>query len=245
MILPLLNIWRVLSLYVRQQRNYIHVVLLNSLILPGVIAYLGSRMVNSREGLIQWLSASIALALGIGPMTQVGYCAMIDRFANRLPLLRNSPVPKYAYVEAMILLALVQCVVVIVLACGLFAVLGVGRLTTAGVMAGVLAAVGAGFSLGGFSVALAFRARDMDTGKALISMASYGLVLLSPVFYSLNELPRLARPLAFLIPFTFIEPMTRAAIEGQSAPVWTIEGCLVLAIALNIISYRCVPWCEE
>jgi ABC-type polysaccharide/polyol phosphate export permease len=242
---PIVYIGQVLALFVRQQRNFYQVILLDTFVLPSCLAYLGARMIDSPNGLRTWLSASIALALGLGPVSQVGFSTYYDRFSKRILLLRLMPVPKYSYVVSYLLYATVQCILIVVVSITTFWALGYGRFTLPGLASGLTAAFCAGASLGGLGMMLTFRAANMDSARAQISIAAGGLALVSPVFYSVDALPTIVQPLAWLSPFTSIAILIRASIEGSGAPMSAVGGSLVLTIVFVAISYFAIPWHED
>lgn len=233
------------NLFGAQERGKFQGLLFNGFALPALMAYLGERTITGVESLRAWLAGSIVLALGMNGIAQAGYTALVDRFANRLALLRSAPVPKEAYYAALVVVAILESLIIVVAGLVLFGAAGVATLTVAGSAAGVLGAVAAGAALAGIGAAIAFRVRDFDTGNAAISIAALGLALVSPVLYSVDALPAPLRLVAWLSPFTYLTPLLHAALAGAPPPAWAVAGCLIQSIVVNVACLRWLPWTAE
>jgi ABC-2 type transport system permease protein len=217
--------------------------LFNSFVMPAFVAYMGFMLAgDSLERRRWWMAGAITLGLGMGGLAQVGFAILTDRFLGRLDLLRSSPVSKAAYYAAQVGLGVAQGVVLVLGALALLAALGMAAPGVWGVLAALLAAVLAGSAIGGLGAAMAFAARDFDGGNTAVAIAAIGLAVASPVFYEIEALPSLLRPLAWLSPFTHIAPLLRAVIAGAPLPGASLAATVGLALVLNVLSYRLARW---
>lgn len=240
---PAAEVGHLLHLYWVQERRTLQFMIVNSFLVPGTIAYLGWMLVpDDPVALRHWMAGSIAFGLGMGGLAQVGFGILNDRFLGRLDLIRTSPISKRGYYAAQITLAVGVALLLISVSLLLLALLGVARLTPAGVTSALLTAVCAGTSIGGLGAVIAFRARDFDLGNTLVAISALGLAAGSPVFYDIDALPRLLHPLAWASPFTHIAPLLRATLAGAEVPIAPLAATLLLAVVLNAASYRYSRW---
>jgi ABC-type polysaccharide/polyol phosphate export permease len=232
-----------LRLYWAQERSMIGFLFFNAFAMPAFVAYMGFMLAGgSLAEQRWWMAGSVTLGLGMGGLAQVGFAVVNDRFLGRLDLLRCSPVSKRAYYAAQISLAVLESLVLVLVALALLALLGIAQPGPGGVLAGVIAALCAGSAIGGLGAVLGFGAPSFESGNTAVAIAAIGLAVASPVFYEPAALPWLARPIAWLSPFTHIAPLLRAAIAGAPIPLAPLAATLALALALNVASYRLARW---
>jgi ABC-type polysaccharide/polyol phosphate export permease len=239
-----LRLWAALvRLYWAQERSAIQFMLFNSFVMPGFVAYMGLMLAgDSLDDRRWWMAGSITIGLGMGGLAQVGFAVLTDRFLGRLDLIRSAPVPKLAYYAAQVSLTVVQNVALVLGALAALWALGLATPGASGVAVALVAGVVAGSAIGGLGAALAFAARDFDGGNTAVAIAAIGLAVASPVFYELEALPRLLQPLAWLSPFTHVAPLLRAVLAGAPIPATSFAATLVLALGLNVLSYRLARW---
>ncbi len=235
----------VLRLLWAQERSAFQFLLFNAFAMPAFVAYLGLMLAGgSLAEQRWWMAGSVTLGLGMGGLAQVGFAVLTDRFLGRLELLRSSPVSKRAYYTAHVSLAVLESVVLVLVALALLTALGIAAPGPGGVAAALLAALCAGSAIGGLGAALAFSARDFDAGNTAVAIAALGFAVASPVFYEITALPWALRPVAWLSPFTHIAPLLRAVIAGAPIPGGALAATLGLALVLNAVSYRLARWPE-
>jgi ABC-type polysaccharide/polyol phosphate export permease len=235
----------VLRLLWAQERSAFQFLLFNAFAMPVFVAYLGLMLAGgSLDQQRWWMAGSITLGLGMGGLAQVGFAVLTDRFLGRLALLRSSPISKQAYYTAHVSLAVAESLVLVLVALALLTALGIAEPGPAGVAAGALAAVCAGSAIGGLGAALAFGARDFDSGNTAVAICALGFAVASPVFYEISALPWALRPVAWLSPFTHIAPLLRAVIAGAPIPGGALAATLGIALLLNAVSYRWARWQE-
>ena len=240
---PLVEAAHLLRLYWVQERRNFQFLLVNSFIVPATIAYLGWMLVPDHpDALRWWMAGSVTFGLGMGGLAQVGFGILNDRFLGRLDLLRSAPVSKRGYYAAQISVAVGESLALVVLALGLFALLGVAVPTWAGITTALVSAVCAGAAIGGLGAAIAFRARDFDAGNTLVAIAALGLAAASPVFYEISALPAVLQPIAWCSPFTHVAALLRAALAGAAIPLGSLAALLLLAAGIHVASYRLARW---
>jgi len=234
----------VLRLLWCQERSEIHYLVVNAVVLPAALTYIGFRLSDDPATRRAWIAGAVTLGIGLSAIANVAIPMLIDRFGGRLDLLRSLPLPKEAYLLAYLSLACLHSVAVVG---ALLLLLGaVGMLpSAAGLLSGVLpAAVACTLAWSAIGFALAMRAPDLDRGSALTLALGLGLGFLSPVFYAVSDLPAIVRPLAWLSPFTHFADALRAALSGAPVPTssWAVSS--LLAVVLVGSSLRLVRWHE-
>jgi len=233
----------VLRLYWREERAQRHMGLLNAIAMPAALAYLGVMVFPEQPELLRsWLAGCVAFGLGMGGLVQVGAAMLSDRFLGRLALLRTAPVSKASYYGAHLAMASLQAIVLLVAAMVAVQRLGLTAVGAREVAAGAIVALCAASAIGGLAAVLALSVADFDQGNVVITIAAVGLALASPVFYQLSDLPLLLQPVALLSPFTHVAPLVRALVDGRPLPPGALAGTVALAVAVNAVSYRLVPW---
>jgi len=235
----------VLRLYWACERSNIQFLAFNAFLMPATVAYMGM-MIAGAEVAEQrfWMAGAVTLGLGMGGLAQVGFAVLNDRFLGRLDLVRSSPVSKAAYYAAQVSLAVLESVMLVVVALGLLRALGIAHPGAGGVAAGLLAAVCAGSAIGGLGAVMAFRAPDFDAGNTVVGIAAIGLAVASPVFYDIDALPAVLHPVAWLSPFTHVAPLLRAVLAGEALPAGPLAATVAVAAAYNALSYRFARWQE-
>ena len=235
------QVFSVLRLFFARERANLQPLAFNGVILPVVLSYLGSRLAISPAQFRLWLGGCVTLALGLNAVNQIGFYVLCDRFQHGLALLNTTLVTKPVYYVALLIMAIIESALLISTSMALFALIGIS-LHFSSLALGAVAAVCGSAMLSGIGILVALKVPDFDTGSSTIGGLALGLALVSPLFYSVNSLPTAFRVLVFLSPFTFVAPLVRAVVDGGSAPAWAIAGSIAIAIGLNAVCFRAVPW---
>ena len=212
----------------------------NSLVVPALCGYFLSRLVPGEEW--SWPArpaGALALALG-GPVAQLGYECVRDRFAGRSALLEGTGAQSTAaYVAARLLVALVETLALMTLL--LLAAAGLGAPVALSSIPGFLGLVGlTTVSLGAIAVTLAARSCDLYRGLALTSMGSMALAFVSPVFFPTESLAGPLRLMSWISPYTHMVEPFRQVLSGQTVGVSAVVGAAALCAAFLLVLATCI-----
>lgn len=119
--------------------------------------------------------------------------------------------------------------------------LGMGRLLfdveVHGSLVGVVAtALLGGLAFAGMGLAIASRARNMETANGLMNVATLPMWLLSGVFFATSNFPDWMRPAVAALPLTALNDALRAQI-GDGASFAACAGPLSILAAWGLVSY--------
>lgn len=231
-----------LRLFWRHERSQIQHVAFSGVILPGTIAYMGVMVVEDPVRRTAWLAGAVTFGLGMSAVAVVGFGILWDRFSGRLALLRSLPLSKGAYFASHVLVAMLESVLVVIVAVVGLGAAGVIQPGDGALPLGVGMALCAGASLGGFGALIASRARDFDSGNTTVMVLTMALAFLSPVFYPASLLPWPLQAVSWLSPFTHVAPVLRALFSGGAVPLAPLLGTLALAAVFSTASYRMLRW---
>ena len=214
---------------------------------PAFVAYLGLMLAGgSLEEPRWWMAGSITLGLGMGGLAQVGFAVLTDRFLGRLDLLRCSPVSKRAYYTAHVSLAVVESLVLVLVALApAHGARARGARAAAGVAAGAARrALVAGSAIGGLGAALAFGARDFDGATRRSRSPRSASRSRAPSSTRSTALPRALQPAGLALA---LHPHRAAAARGDRGsadPGGVARRHARPRAGLNAVSYRLARWQE-
>jgi ABC-type multidrug transport system permease subunit len=232
----------VFRLYWAQERGNL-AFLLEALLMPAMLVYLGMMIVaDDPEGRRFWMAGSLTFSLGLEGLGQVGHGILDDRFRGRLRLIRTSPITKRAYLGGQLSVAVLQSILIVIAGLTAFSLLGVAEPTGSGIAWAILAGACAGGAIGTLAAVIALGVRSVETGTTAIGIASIALSVASPVFYSLDAVPALLRPLAWLSPFTHVAPLVRAVLAGAPVPLASLAAIVALTVLFAAVGSRWVRW---
>ncbi len=106
-----------------------------------------------------------------------------------------------------------------------------------GSLVGVVAtALLGGLAFAGMGLAVASRARNMETANGLMNVATLPMWLLSGVFFATSNFPDWMRPIVAALPLTALNDALRAQI-GDGAAFLDCGGPLAILVAWGVASY--------
>jgi ABC-2 type transport system permease protein len=181
-------------------------------------------------------------------LMQLGVFAAIPLVADRQKLILKrlgaTPLPRRTLVASNIVMrlgiAVVQAVIIVGLGILLFDVEIVGSLALAAgfVVLGSLAFIALGYVIASF-------AKTEEAANAMTSIVQFPLMFLSGVFFPIAFMPEFLRPIAALMPLTYLADALRQTMVGGApyAPLWV--DALVLGswlVVSFLISARFFRW---
>jgi ABC-type multidrug transport system permease subunit len=204
--------------------------LVNSVAIPLLLVYFLSRVETT--SLLDRPVGALSLCLG-GPMAQVGYGCVRDRFMGRLALLRTAGLQSpWAYVAARLLLGVGQAVAIAAILLAIAWVFG-ARPSPAGAaeLMGLVAL--ASLSLCAVSVIVVQTGRDAAQGMLLSGLVAMVLASASPVFIAASA-PAPLRAVLSVSPYArlvdpFRDVMGGATVQPGDALWLSATGLACLA----------------
>jgi ABC-2 type transport system permease protein len=181
-------------------------------------------------------------------LMQLGIFAAIPLVADRQKLILKrlgaTPLPRRTLVSSNIAMrlgiAVIQATIIVGLGVVLFDVEIVGSLALAAgfVVLGAVAFIALGYVIASF-------AKTEEAANAMTSIVQFPLMFLSGIFFPIAFMPEFLRPIAALMPLTYLGDALRQTMVGGAAyaPLWV--DALVLAAWLVVsflISARFFRW---
>src|SRR6266481_5520154 len=202
---------------------------LAALVFPSAMYLFTNAIVNGEAPLAQnrvrFLAGSIVFSLSLTSISWLGYLLLENRFTGRLKLFATLPLAPSSYVFGVLVFALVQAAV------GATTLLIVGRAIGVQMRPNfpllVVVILLTILCLCGLGVVVAACARSFSQGSLLTDTLGAGLILLAPVYYAPETMPRSLRMFAQLLPTTFAAQAVKTTLGGGRA-----IGVELLALSL-------------
>jgi ABC-2 type transport system permease protein len=217
--------------------------LLTSFIFPvGMYLFLSVVAGDEHINRIQFLSGSIVFSTTMVSIMWVGYHLLEDRFRGRLKLFVTSPVKPISYILGVISFASLQAVI------GITGLLIVAKLVGLQIHFSplILPLLCLGLlSHTSIAIIISRFANSMPQGTLITDGLGAGLVFVSPVYYSITQLPKSIQPAAYLLPPTFLADGLRKVLSGNNAIAIDLIVLGVMATASMLISLKLTRWRED
>ena len=221
--------------------------LLAALVFPSAMylfaVAVGGAEVAHDEGRLRLLAGSVVFSLSLTSISWLGYLLLENRFTGRLKLFATLPLAPSSYVFGVLVFALAQA------ALGTTALLLVGRALGVPVRPNfallVVVVVLTMLCLCGLGVVIASRARSFSEGSLLTDTLGAGLVLLAPVYYAPEALPRALRLFAQLLPTTYAARAVRTTLAGGHEIGGELLALGLMAVATLALGFRLMKWRED
>jgi ABC-2 type transport system permease protein len=171
----------------------------------------------------------------------LGFAIVDARRKNLLKRLVATPMPRWQYLLAFMLARLVLVTTEIIVILG-FAVAVFGVPLRGSIVTLAAVCLAATFAFGGLGLLIAARPRTIEAASGLMNLTMMPMWVLSGVFFSSENFPRVVQPLIKALPLTAtIDALRATMLRGASLPtlapellvlaVW-IVGCFALALKL-------------
>jgi ABC-2 type transporter len=211
--------------------------LVNSVAIPLLLVYFLSRVEAAPA--LAGPAGALSLCLG-GPMAQLGYETVRDRFTGRMVLLSTAGVQSpAAYVGARLVLGAGQSVAIAALLIGLARLAG-ARVTPAGAAELIGLVALASLALCAIAMTVVQAGRDVAQGLFLSGLCAMVLASASPVFVLPAAAPAAVRAVLSISPYARLVGPFRDVLAGGAVPAadaaWLVAtgaACLV-AVRLSV-----------
>jgi ABC-2 type transport system permease protein len=235
----------VFRIQLASMRREIGPFLLAAIVFPSAM-YLFANAVSGAEAAqnrLRFLAGSIIFSLSLTSISWLGYLLLENRFTGRLKLFATLPIAPSSYVFGVLIFALAQA------ALGTTTLIFVGRAFGATMRPNFLLLIAVVFvtilSLCGLGVIIAARARSFSEGSLLTDTLGAGLVLLAPIYYAPEMMPRALRVFAQLLPTTFASRALQTTLAGGHAIGGELLALTVTALVTLTLGFRLMKWREE
>jgi ABC-type multidrug transport system permease subunit len=246
----LIDIWCVFRIHLERVRAEAGPFILAALLFPAGM-YLFAAAVGGQAGgtvdrRLQFLAGSIVFSLSLTAITWVGYLLLENRFMGRLRLFATLPLALSSYALGILLFGVIQAAVGVSSLLLVSRVLGVHTaltLTTAGLLAVPIVLM---MLCGcGLAFVIASHARSMSEGSLMTDALGAGLVLIPPIYYGPEALPRVFQYLSRLLPTTYAARAVQATLAGRVDVMNDLSMLAVMAFIALAIGMRSMRWTED
>ncbi len=235
----------VFRIQVASLRSEIGPFLLAAIVFPSAM-YLFANAVSGPEASrnrLRFLAGSIVFSLSLTSISWLGYLLLENRFTGRLKLFATLPIAPSSYVFGVLIFALAQA------ALGVTTLMLVARAFGAQMRPNLLLLIAVVFltilSLCGLGVIIAARARSFSEGSLLTDTLGAGLVLLAPIYYPPEVMPRALRMFVQLLPTSFAARALQTTLAGGNAISIELVALSVGAFATLALAFHLMKWREE
>ena len=235
----------VFRIQLASMRREIGPFLLAAIVFPSAM-YLFANAVSGPEAAanrLRFLAGSIIFSLSLTSISWLGYLLLENRFTGRLKLFATLPIAPSSYVFGVLIFALGQAALATTM------VMIVGRMLGAQMQPNFLLLIATVFltilSLCGFGVIIAARARSFSEGSLLTDTLGAGLVLLAPIYYAPEMMPRALRLFAQVLPTTFAARAVQTTLAGGNQIGLELLVLGAMAVVTLALGFRLMKWRED
>ena len=206
--------------------------LIRPLVFPvGVFYWLRSVAPDDPEVVLRVMTGVIVFGVSLLTANMLAQQMIQDRFLGRLRLLITMPVSKIAYALGVLVFAMMQSAPVVALLL-LFAKLsGVEMDITWGFLVLIVPLL---FSLAGVTVLIASYAPSMEIGSIMANLVGGVFVIVSPVFFTMEDAPLLLRWLGWVSPMRYAADGIEKSLSGNY-DIW-LEFTVVAGFAVGTMA---------
>ncbi|PYR92487.1 MAG: hypothetical protein DMF84_13355 [Acidobacteria bacterium] len=247
------DIWCVFQIHLERVRAEAGPFILAALVFPAAM-YLFATAVGSEasagvddtERRLRFLAGSIVFSLSLTAISWLGYLLLENRFTGRLRLFATLPLAASSYAFGILLFGLAQ------------AALGTSSLLLVSRFFGVRTALTlpAAFLLVvlivlmmlcgcGIALVIASHARSFSEGSLLTDALGAGFVLVAPIYYAPESLPRALQYLSRLLPTTYAARAVQATLTGRHDVTDDLLVLAFMALVTLTVGFRSMRWRED
>ena len=184
------------------------------------------------------LTGAVIFGFALTTVNMLAQQLILDRFSGRLKLMINMPMSKGAYAAGTLCFAVVQAIPMVFILLALGGTVGV-NLQLSWVFFPMLLPIV--LTMGGFTFMIASYAPSQEAGGILANLFGIVLVMVSPVFFSMDGAPLLLRLLGWASPMRYAADGIMKSLSGQSDVLleFTILSAFsVVALTLGVWKLR-------
>ena len=209
-----------------------HWYLMGALVFPMSMFY-WSRALGSDdpEAIRRLMIGAIIMGVSIQTVNGVGQAMISDRFQGKLKLMITMPISKVSYALGMMAWVGIQTVVIVALLLTVGRIVGVDYTLTWAFFPLILAMV---LTMAGATLFIASYAPTLEIGGIMTSMFGIVLVMISPVFFTMDQAPLLLKWLGHVSPLRYAADGIMESLSGGT-DVW-VEIAILVGFAVVTLS---------
>jgi len=197
--------------------------LIRALVFPlGMFFWLRVLAPDDPEVVLRFLTGAIIFGVTLMTANMLAQQLLLDRHLGRLKLLITMPVSKVSYAFGVLAFAVVQAVPMIGLILLAATISGVEYSPTWAFLPLIAALL---ISLAGVTLIIASHAPSMEVGGIVSSLVGIGLVMLSPVFFTMDQAPLVLNWLGWVSPMKYAADGMNQALSGGT-DIWLEFGII-------------------
>ena len=173
------------------------------------------------------LAGAVVFGVSLSTANMLAQLILQDRFLGRMKLLITMPMSKASYAVGVLAFAAIQSVPVVVVLLAFSPVVGEDLKLTRAFFPLMVAAL---LSVAGIALMIASYAPSAETGGIMSNLFGVVLVMVSPVFFTMDQAPLALKLLGWVSPMRYAADGISKAISGNSH-IW-LELSVLMAFAL-------------
>jgi ABC-type multidrug transport system permease subunit len=206
--------------------------LISALVFPMSMFYWSRALgAGDPEAVRRLMIGAVIMGVSIQTVNGVGQAMISDRFQGKLKLLITMPISKVSYALGMMAWVGVQTVVIVALLLTVSLIVGVDFTLTWAFFPLILAMV---LTMAGATLFIASYAPTLEVGGIMTAMFGIVLVMISPVFFTMDQAPLLLKWLGHVSPLRYAADGIMESLSGGT-DVW-VEMAILVGFATFTLS---------
>lgn len=235
----LLDSWSIFEIKVIVTRRHLLWHAMGSLIIPLSMFYWATAIAPERfESSFRILVGTLILGMGQAVGANVGQWTLMDRFTRRLRLLITMPVSKASYAMSTLGYGALHAVVLVTLVLIFAKLAGADYAFHWTLPLSMFTVI---VTISGATLVVVSLSPDLNVGMITNSMLGIVFVLLSPVFYTFEDAPKLFQWLGYVSPFRYAADAIEKGLNGQmpsSLELTIMMGAAIVSMTLGTTMLR-------
>ena len=220
--------------------------LLAALVFPSAMFWFASRVSGAAAAdarSVGFLAGAVVFSISLTAISWLGYLLLENRFMGRLKLFATLPLAPSSYVFGVLIFAFVQAVL------GTTTLILIGRAlgvrVRPSIMPLALVVLMTVLCLCGLGAVIAARARSFTEGSLLTDALGAGLVVLAPIYYAPEMMPRGLRIVSEWLPTTFAARAIETTLAGGYHVGGELLALCLMTVATLALGFRLTKWRED
>ena len=217
--------------------------LVRPLVIPlGLYFWLRVLVPDDPELVKRVMVGSIVFGVSISTANMLGQQIIMDRFMGRLKLIITMPVSKGAYVTGLLAFAAIQTIPVIFLILGFAWASGVDIHLTWAFFPFIVPIL---ISMAGITLIIASYAPSQEVGSIAANLTSIGIVVVSPVFFTMDQAPLVLRWIGWVSPMRYAADGIMKSLSGETGVLVEFVVLAGFGLAAMAIGVWALRWRER
>ena len=179
----------------------------------GVLFWLRVMVPDDPDANLRMLSGAVVFGVSLSTANLLAQLILQDRFLGRMKLLITMPMSKAAYALGLLAFAALQASPVVILLLAFAPVIDVDLSLTWTFFPLIAAAL---LGVAGIALMIASYAPSVEVGGIMSNLFGVVLVMVSPVFFTMDQAPLALRYLGWVSPMRYASDGITKSISGQS-----------------------------